>query len=260
MIGESPLEPVDNSPVVDIGVTRCSAGPVHFRWRPGPPGRLRTPRHVIRQRSVSAPLGPSGRAHRGRQARVLSGIRGTTEKFEECGHGRRHDAGAAGERRPLRSPDPSLEPEDEAVHLHGAQRHLHHRPAPVAVVHRPRLRVRQGDRRPRRHGHVRRYEEAGAGGHRGAGHPRRHALREPALAGRHAHQLLDRLQAASAPQGAGADRLRGRGRLRPHQEGAPGPLPREGQAGEDPRRYPRDAEGAQRRLDRGHQEGAHRGR
>lgn len=40
----------------------------------------------------------------------------------------------------------------------------------------------------------------------------------------------------------------------------PGPLPREGQAGEDPRWYPRDAEGAQRRLDRRHQEGAHRRR
>ena len=38
--------------------------------------------------------------------------------------------------------------------------------------------------------------------------PRRHALRQPALAGRHAHQLPDRLQAPAAPQGARADRLR----------------------------------------------------
>ena len=29
-----------------------------------------------------------------------------------------------------------------------------------------------------------------------------HAVRQPALAGRHAHQLLDRLQASAAPQGA----------------------------------------------------------
>ena len=97
---------------------------------------------------------------------------------------------AARERRPLRAPDPALEPEDEALHLHRAQRHLHHRPAAVAVLHRPRLRVRQGDRRARRHDPVRRHQEAGPGGHRRAGHPRRHALRQPALAGRHAHQLL----------------------------------------------------------------------
>ena len=35
-------------------------------------------------------------------------------------------------------------------------------------------------------------------------------------------------------------------------------LAREGQAGEDPRRYPRHAAGAERGVDRGHQEGAHR--
>src|SRR5882757_8923660 len=49
-----------------------------------------------------------------------------TEYIKEYGHGRRHDAGAARERRPLRAPDSSLEPEDEALHLHRAQRHLHH--------------------------------------------------------------------------------------------------------------------------------------
>ncbi len=175
-------------------------------------------------------------------------------------HGRRHDAGAAGERRPLRSPDPSLEPEDEALHLHGAQRHLHHRPPAVAELHRPRLRVRQGDRCPRRQRPLRRHQEAGPGGHRRAGDPRGHAVRQPALAGWHADQLLDRLQASAAPQGAQRDRLHGCGRLGPHQEGAPGPPARVRQAGEDPRRYPRHAARSQRCLDRGHQEGAHRGR
>ncbi len=216
---------------------------------PPPPSSRRWPRSSV----------PRGTARRGvRRGRKPAAA--ITEYLKEYGHGRRHDAGAAGKRRPLRSPDPSLEPEDEALHLHRAQRHLHHRPAPVAVVHRPRLRVRQGDRRPRRLHHVRGYEEAGPGGHRRAGDARRHAVRQPALARRHAHQLLHRLQAPPAPEGAGAHRLRGRGRLRPHQEGAPGPLAREGQAGEDPRWYPRDAEGAQRRLDRRHQEGAHRRR
>ena len=40
-----------------------------------------------------------------------------------------HHEGAAGGRGPLRPPDQALEPEDEAVHLRRAQRHLHHRPA-----------------------------------------------------------------------------------------------------------------------------------
>ena len=138
---------------------------------------------------------------------------------KEYGHGRRHHAPAARERRPLRTPDPPLEPEDEALHLHRAQRHLHHRPAAVADLHRPRVRVRQGDRRPRRHDPVRRHQEAGPGGHRRAGHPRRHAVREPALARRHADQLPHRHQAHPAPQGARGDRLRRRRRLRPDQEG-----------------------------------------
>ena len=105
-------------------------------------------------------------------------------------HGRRHHEGNARVRRPLRAPDPALEPEDEALHPHRAQRALHHRPAPDAHLRRPRLRVRQGDRRARRHDPVRRHQEAGPGVDRRAGHPGRHALRQPALAGRHAHQLL----------------------------------------------------------------------
>ena len=36
--------------------------------------------------------------------------------------------GAPRSRRPLRAPDPPLGPADEAVHLHRAQRHPHHRP------------------------------------------------------------------------------------------------------------------------------------
>ena len=55
---------------------------------------------------------------------------------------------------------------------------------------------------------------------RRAGHPRRHALRQPALARRHAHQLPDRAQAAAAAQGARGDRLRRRRRLGSDQEGA----------------------------------------
>ncbi len=49
-------------------------------------------------------------------------------------------------------------------------------------------------------------------------------------------------------------------RLGHDQEGAAGPAPREGQADQDPRRHPRHDPGAQRGVDRRHQEGAHRRR
>ena len=135
-------------------------------------------------------------------------------------HGSRDHAPAPRERRPLRAPDPSLEPEDEALHHDRAQRHLHHRPAAVAGLHRPVLRLHQGDRRQGRHDHVRGHQEAGPGGDRRAGDARRDALRQPALARRHAHQLPDRAPADQPPQGARRDRLRRRRRQRPHQEGA----------------------------------------
>ncbi len=120
--------------------------------------------------------------------------------------------------------------------------------------------LRQGDRRPRRPDPVRRHQEAGPGGHRRAGHPRRHALRQPALAGRHAHQLRHDLQAHREDEGARGDRLHQRRRVRPHQEGAPAAGAQEGQAGEDPRRHPRHAQAAAGHLGRRHQEGAPRDR
>ena len=86
-----------------------------------------------------------------------------------------------------------------------------------------------------------------------------HAVREPALAGRDAHQLPDRAQAAPAAQGAGGDGADG-GLRGSHQEGDPHAHPREGQAGEDPRRHPRHGQGPERGVDRRHQEGAHRRR
>ncbi len=61
-------------------------------------------------------------------------------------HGCGHHPPAARQRRALRTPDPSVEPEGQALHPHGAQRHPHHRPAAVAGVHRQGLRLRP--RRP----------------------------------------------------------------------------------------------------------------
>ena len=93
----------------------------------------------------------------------------TDHKTEEegavaCGC-RDHEA-VAGGRSPLRPPDPALEPEDEAVHLRGAQRHLHHRPAadPGADREGVPLHPRPGLRG--RHDHVHRDEEAGPGADR----------------------------------------------------------------------------------------------
>lgn len=60
---------VEYRPVVDSAVTRRSAGPVHFLWRSGSPGRLRTPRHL--------PLNGGGRAPRSLVARRV-GASGAT--------------------------------------------------------------------------------------------------------------------------------------------------------------------------------------
>ena len=176
-----------------------------------PSVRLRPERRVWREsgaRTTDRADEPSGAAASRACPHASAPDQGAT------GHGRRHDEAAARERRALRAPDPPLEPEDEAIHLQRAQRHLHHRPAAVADLHRPRLRVRARDRRPRRLGHVHRHQAPGAGAGRPAGDPRGHALRQPALARRHADQLQHRAQAAPAPQGARAHRLRRRRGLR----------------------------------------------
>ena len=231
--GDGPprIRPGDRSRRTLRSASRFGEATSHARLPPAPP-RL----GLSERPSVPMRLAADGTANRGRQARQATPPAAATEARARRGaqrrhhHGRRHHAPAARQRRPLRAPDPSLEPQDEALHLHRAQRHLHHRPAAVADLHRPRLRVRQGDRRPRRHRPVRRHQEAGAGVHRRAGHPRRHAVRQPALARRHAHQLLHRAQAPAAHEGARGHRLRRRRRLRHDQEGTAGPEPREGQA------------------------------
>ncbi|RPK42237.1 hypothetical protein EES39_20870 [Streptomyces sp. ADI92-24] len=60
---------VEYRPVVDSAVTRHSTGPVHFLWRSGSPGRLRTPRHLL--------LNGGGRAPRSLVARRV-GASGAT--------------------------------------------------------------------------------------------------------------------------------------------------------------------------------------
>ncbi len=115
--------------------------------------------------------------------------------------GRRHDEAAAGGWRPLRAPDPTLEPEDAPIHLRGTQRHLHHRPATDPGPHRHRLPVRAQDRRGRRCRPLRGHQEAGPGAHPVPSRAVRDAVRELPLARRHAHELPDRaLAGLEAPR------------------------------------------------------------
>ncbi len=111
----------------------------------------------------------------------------------------------------------------------------------------------------RRRGHraVRRHEEAGAGGRRRAGRARRHAVREPPLARRHAHELPDHLRPAAAPAGAARDGALRRHGVPPEEGGHPAPA-REGEARAQPRRHPGHGAAARRALRDRHEEGAHR--
>ena len=110
-------------------------------------------------------------------------------------HGRRHDATAARSRCALRAPDPPVEPEDAALHLRRAFRHLHHRSAADAAQHRYRVQLRAGPVRRRWDPPLHRDQEAGPGSDPGAGRAVRHAVRQPALAGRDADELRDHRQA-----------------------------------------------------------------
>ena len=171
----------------------------------------------------------------------------------------RHHARSSGGGGPLRTPDPPLESEDEAVHLPRAQRHLHHRPLANAVDAQPRVRRGQADvaRRPRHS--VRRHQEAGAGRRARRGRARRHVLREPALAGRHADQLRDDPEAHHAPA-----RARGHAPARhlrsASQERSRAADRRAREAREVPGRHQGHAPSAGRDVHRRSEEGAHRRR
>ena len=71
-----------------------------------------------------------------------------------------------------------------------------------------------------RHRAVRRHQEAGPGHDRRGGDALRHVLRQPALAGRHAHQLHDDPQVDQPPQAPGRDARDGRARAAPEEGGA----------------------------------------
>ncbi len=173
---------------------------------------------------------------------------------------RSHDARAARGRRPLRPPDPTLEPQDAPVHLRRARRHLHHRSAADdgASARRPAVRVEH--RRAQRHRALRRDEEAVPGRRRRARPPRRDALREPPLAGRPAHQLPHHPGADRRPARAAPAEDRGPARSAA-PEGAPVDALRAREARGQPGRRRRHAQAARRgRRDRHEEGGARRAR
>ncbi len=112
---------------------------------------------------------------------------------------RRLHARAPGGRGSFRPPDAPLESQDAPLHLHGAGRDLHHRPAADAGPDRGGPCVRAQHRRARRVRPVRRDEEAVPGLRRRRGGACRDALREPSLARRAPDQLAHDLRAHQPP-------------------------------------------------------------
>ena len=73
-------------------------------------------------------------------------------KERKC-YGSYHHEAASRSRRPLRTPDEKMEPQDGRVYLHGKKRHLHHRPSEDGQKGRGSVHVRA----QRRHGKAARY-------------------------------------------------------------------------------------------------------
>ena len=145
--------------------------------------------------------------------------------------GSRQHATASGGRSPLRSPDSTLGSQDAPLHLRRARRDLHHQPRADAAAPRGSSRVRAEPRRERRNGALRRHEEAGPGLDRGAREADRHAVREPSLAGRAAHELAHHLRPDRPSARAAAPERRRTARPAPaegaHLDGGRARAPRE---------------------------------
>src|SRR5690606_15574573 len=107
--------------------------------------------------------------------------------------------------RALRASDPALESEDAALHLRSPQRHPHHRPAADGRYGQQGPPLRGGYGRPRRHGALRRHQEAGSGRRRRGGASLQPVLRDAPLARRHLDKLQDDQAGYRAPQEPGKD-------------------------------------------------------
>ena len=171
--------------------------------------------------------------------------------------GSRLHEGATGGWSSLRPSDTSLEPEDEAFHLHRARRHLHHRPAADAAARRGRIRLCTEHRRARGHDPLRRHQEAGPGRRPHRGRARRHAVRLEPLARRPAHELAHDLRPDRVPARPPAPQERWPARAAAGQ-GAHHDGGRAREARVEPRRRRRHEAPARRDLHRRPQEGSAR--
>ena len=135
--------------------------------------------------------------------RVIPGRFGVLRELRnrEKIHGSYFHEAVAGSRRPLRSSDPSLEPQDEAIHPRRALRYPHRRSTPDAQPSRVVLRIHPRSRRRWRHRAIHRHEEAGSGLDPVLCRALQHAVHQRALARRHAYQLPDDLQARQQDAG-----------------------------------------------------------
>ena len=178
-------------PITGEPVETLSPLPADLETRPGSRGETGLAGYTF----AGSSLLPGGSPRAGVPAVLAGSVRArrlmTARQTRKEPHGCCLHARASGGRSPFRPPDPPLEPEDEAIHLRRARRHLHHRPAADAGAARRGVRVRAQPRRARRHDPVRRHQEAGAGRRRRAGEARRHAVRVEPLARRPAHELED---------------------------------------------------------------------
>src|SRR5581483_10990365 len=213
------------------------------------------------RRSDPRPGGGSRRTVAGARAglrRDAAGDAAQGNRSERGSHARRLHERTAGGRRPFRPPDTSLEPEDEALHLHRARRHLHHRPPADPAAARRRVQRRARRRRAQRVDPVRRHEEAGAGRRRRRGEARQHAVRQPPVARRPADELADDLRPDPAPARAAVAEAGGAARPA-SREGADRDGGRAREARGEPRRRRRHAPPAGRDLHHRPAQGAARG-
>src|SRR5450631_28094 len=117
----------------------------------------------------------------------------------------RVNATDAGSGRPFWASNPLLEPEDGSVHFRRTKQDPHHQPREDSASVRTGLGLHQGRCRRRRQNIVRGHQTFGPRCRPKGGRALQHALCEPALAGRHAHQFQDHSAVHQAAERIGRD-------------------------------------------------------
>ena len=138
--------------------------------------------------------------------------------------------------RPLRPPDPLLEPEDGTVHFWRPQQDSHHQSRVHAARVQPSARPRSVSRRHTQEDPVCRHQACRRQGHQGTGGACRYALRRSAVARRHVDQLQDDPPIDPAPEGT-RDAGRRRDVRDADEEGGAQKAPHDGKAAAEPGRH-----------------------